>query len=79
MIQVPMIQASRTLSAAPSLSATLVRRRHRPLMLAPPAAYLPSDIAPTKRNSRWSGWRDDLRFFVGCYAAGLAFFLIMLS
>ncbi|WBO23445.1 hypothetical protein [Sphingomonas abietis] len=80
-----MSQASRALSrrtlSAPSLSATLVRRR-RPLRLAPPAAYatmpalpaIPVDDAP-----RWTNWREDVRFFLACYAAGFAFFLIMLS
>lgn len=29
--------------------------------------------------SRWPISREDLTFFVSCYAAGLAFFLIMLS
>jgi hypothetical protein len=73
-----MIEASRTL-ALPSLSATLVRRR-KPLLLAPPArsiaisAELVSEAAP-----RWTTWREDLRFFTGCYAAGLVFFFIMLS
>jgi hypothetical protein len=78
-----MIEASRTL-ALPSLSATLVRRR-KPLLLAPPAraiaarsiamsVELGSEAAP-----RWTTWREDLRFFAGCYAAGLVFFFIMLS
>ena len=83
-----MIEASRTL-AFPALSATLVRRR-KPLLLAPPAhaiaahsiaahsiamsVELVSEAAP-----RWTTWREDLRFFTGCYAAGLVFFFIMLS
>jgi hypothetical protein len=73
-----MIQASPTLSL-PSLSASLVRRR-RPLMLAPPVVAIPlptEDLSQGK--GRWPGWREDLRFFASCYAAGLAFFLIMLS
>jgi hypothetical protein len=75
-----MINASRTLSPA-SLGPAIIRRRPpRPLLLAPPSAFakpLPA-IAPADEPA-WSDWRDDLRFFLGCYAAGLAFFLIMLS
>jgi hypothetical protein len=78
MIQASTIATPRTLSAAPRLSATLVRRR-RPLMLTPPAAYLPVAASIEAPQPRWSSWREDLRFFAGCYAAGLAFFLIMLS
>ncbi len=72
-----MIQASRTLSPA-SLSPALIRRpvpRRRQLLLAPPSAY----AAGLPVLTPVAGWRDDLRFFFGCYAAGLAFFLIMLS
>lgn len=73
-----MITASRILSPAP-LSPAIIRRRTphaRPLLLAPPSAYLATLPAAAVDTS---DWRDDLRFFVGCYAAGLAFFLIMLS
>jgi hypothetical protein len=73
-----MITASHTLSPA-SLSPAIIRRRalrQRPLLLAPPSAYVASPPVPQVEPS---DWRDDLRFFVGCYIAGLAFFLIMLS
>lgn len=79
-----MIQASRTLSARPlsqpSLSSGLVRRR-KPLMLAPPSAYLrmPVQVAEPEVVSSWPTWREDMRFFLGCYVAGVVFFLIMLS
>jgi hypothetical protein len=74
-----MIEASRTL-ALPSLSATLVRRR-KPLLLAPPAQYVAMPVEATIEDAgpRWSSWRQDVRFFLGCYAAGLVFFFIMLS
>lgn len=36
---------------------------------------LPEEVAA----SRWPIGHDDLAFFLSCYAAGLAFFLIMLS
>ncbi|HEY0316081.1 MAG TPA: hypothetical protein VGC28_07435 [Sphingomonas sp.] len=73
-----MIEASRTL-ALPSLSATLVRRR-KPLLLAPPPhrAAMPAEMTD-EAAPRWTTWREDLRFFAGCYAAGLVFFIIMLS
>jgi hypothetical protein len=73
-----MIEASRTL-ALPSLTPALVRR-HRPLMLAPPAnaITLPADTAGEPKPA-WSDWKQDVRFFLGCYAAGLVFFFIMLS
>jgi hypothetical protein len=79
-----MIQASRTLSARPlrqpTLSPALVRRR-KPLMLAPPSAYLrmPVHIAEPEETASWPTWREDMRFFLGCYVAGVVFFLIMLS
>jgi hypothetical protein len=79
-----MIQASRTLSARPlhqpTLSPALVRRR-KPLMLAPPSAYLrmPVQIAEPEETASWPTWREDMRFFFGCYVAGVVFFLIMLS
>jgi hypothetical protein len=74
-----MFQASRTLTA-PALSAALIRRR-KPLLLAPPAGYtvtMPIDAAE-EAGPVWPRWREDLRFFAGCYAAGLVFFFIMLS
>jgi hypothetical protein len=73
-----MFQASRTLTA-PSLSAALIRRR-KPLLLAPPAYHgaLPVDVIEDA-TPNWTTWREDLRFFAGCYAAGLVFFFIMLS
>jgi hypothetical protein len=61
-----------------ALDPILVRRR-RALRIAPPTmaiANLPVVVpAPTSQ----SDWRDDLRFFLGCYVAGLVFFLILLS
>ena len=74
-----MIEASNTLTL-PSLSAALVRRR-KPLMLAPPSAYLrmPVQIAEPEETASWPTWREDMRFFLGCYVAGVVFFLIMLS
>jgi len=73
-----MFEASRTL-IAPSLSAGLIRRR-KPLLLAPPAYHvtLPVEVAEDA-GPRWRTWREDLRFFAGCYVAGLVFFFIMLS
>jgi hypothetical protein len=64
--------ATRTLPQ-PTLSAAIIRRR-RPLLLPPPSAYAPR-IATTPA----SDWSADLRFFATCYAAGVLFFLIMLS
>jgi hypothetical protein len=73
-----MFQASRTLTA-PSLSAALIRRR-KPLLLAPPACAVAMPVDAVEESApRWATWREDLRFFAGCYAAGLSFFLIMLS
>ena len=73
-----MFEASRTL-IAPSLSAALIRRR-KPLLLAPPAYHVTMPVeAIEEAEPRWSGWREDLRWFAGCYAAGLIFFFIMLS
>ena len=73
-----MFEATRTLDP-PSLSAALIRRR-KPLLLAPPAytVELPVERAE-EAEGRWPGWKQDLRFFLGCYAAGLVFFFIMLS
>ena len=61
-------------SPQPTLSAALIRRRPRPALLPPPSAFLPIDAVDAD-----SGWSDDLRFFLTCYAAGVVFFLIMLS
>jgi hypothetical protein len=73
-----MFQASRTL-IAPSLSAGLIRRR-KPLLLAPPAYHVAMPVEAVEEAApRWPSWREDLRFFAGCYAAGLVFFFIMLS
>ena len=73
-----MFQASRTLTE-PSLSAALIRRR-KPLLLAPPAYHVAMPVETVEEIApRWSSWREDLRFFAGCYAAGLIFFFIMLS
>ncbi|MDH7641010.1 hypothetical protein [Sphingomonas oryzagri] len=73
-----MFEATRTLSAQ-SLSAALIRRR-KPLMLAPPAYAVEMPIELVEETeARWPGWKQDLRFFLGCYAAGLVFFFIMLS
>lgn len=73
-----MIEASNTLTL-PSLSAALVRRR-KPLLLAPPAYRITMPVeALDEVEPRWSSWREDLRWFAGCYAAGLIFFFIMLS
>jgi hypothetical protein len=70
-----MIQASRTLSAAPLRPA--FAHRHRPRYLVPPEAA-PS-VPAIIDESRWGLAREDLIFFAACYAAGLAFFFIMLS
>ena len=73
-----MIEASNTLTL-PSLSAALVRRR-KPLLVAPPAYRVTMPVETVdEAEPRWSSWREDLRFFAGCYAAGLIFFFIMLS
>ncbi|WP_454884666.1 hypothetical protein [Sphingomonas oryzagri] len=73
-----MFEATRTLDP-PSLSAALIRRR-KPLLLAPSACAVEMSVEPTEEaEGRWPGWKQDLRFFLGCYAAGLAFFFIMLS
>ena len=43
-------------------------------------AYVAPIALPEELSaSRWPIGRDDLTFFLSCYAAGLAFFLIMLS
>ncbi|MDB5736889.1 MAG: hypothetical protein JWO65_557 [Sphingomonas bacterium] len=70
-----MIQAQTLGDTTASLSSALVRRR-RPLRLAAPVrANLPVLYeAPVV-----SGWGEDLRFFLTCYAAGFVFFLVMLS
>lgn len=73
-----MFQASRTLTE-PTLSAALIRRR-KPLLLAPPAYRITMPISLVEESApRWPTWREDARFFAGCYAAGLIFFFIMLS
>jgi len=73
-----MINASRTLSSAALGPAIIRRRPRRPLLLlAPPSAF--AEPLPVADVAAWTDWRGDLRFFLGCYAAGLAFFLIMLS
>ncbi|MBA2936145.1 hypothetical protein HZF05_18845 [Sphingomonas sp. CGMCC 1.13654] len=73
-----MFQASPTLTE-PSLSAALIRRR-KPLLLAPPACQVTMPVEVVEQaEPRWPTWREDLRFFAGCYAAGLIFFIIMLS
>jgi hypothetical protein len=61
------------------LAATMIRRRRRALVLdsLPPLELV--DEIPELAEGRWPTWRQDVRFFLGCYAAGLAFFLIMLS
>jgi hypothetical protein len=77
-----MTTASHALSSASApapLRPAIIRRRSRPLLLAPPPVYAaPSLVGPTIESVA-SGWQDDLRFFLGCYVAGLVFFLIMLS
>ena len=61
----------------PALTASLIRRRPRRLLPAPPSAHArPRPVAPPITAG---GWADDLRFFATCYAAGLVFFLVMLS
>ena len=72
-----MIQASRTLSAAPLRPAFAHRPRAR--YFVPPEAPAPVP-AIVGGVSRWWGFtREDLIFFAACYAAGLAFFLVMLT
>lgn len=70
-----MIEASRTLSATPLRPAFAYRPRAR--FLVPPEAF-PSAPAIAE-TSRWGLAREDMAFFAACYAAGLVFFLIMLS
>jgi len=74
-----MITASRTLSPASLRPAIIRRRPPRPLLLAPPSAYIATPPLVPANDATWADWRGDLRFFLGCYAAGVAFFLIMLS
>ena len=70
-----MIQASRTLSAGPLRPA--FAHRHRARFLVPPEAApsVPAVAVP----ARWGLSRDDLIFFGACYAAGVFFFLVMLT
>jgi hypothetical protein len=70
------VMATRTFPQ-PALSASLIRRR--PLLLAPPSAYATPRAAAASPAPPAAGWSDDLRFFATCYAAGVVFFLIMLS
>lgn len=79
MIQSSTIASQRT-AAALSLQPMMVRRR-RALRVAPPAGHVPVwpidvivEIEGETRN-----WKDDLSFFLACYAAGMLFFLVMLS
>lgn len=72
------LSRQQAIRAQASLSSTLVRRR--PLLFTPPtpaATRLPAVYSA--RRAAWANWGEDLRFFLTCYAAGLAFFLIMLS
>ncbi len=72
-----MIQASRPLPAAPSRPAPV---RRRPVGTFGVRAYaVPIALPEEVPASRWPVGRDDLTFFLSCYAAGLAFFLIMLT
>ncbi|WP_019831939.1 hypothetical protein [Sphingomonas sp. PR090111-T3T-6A] len=70
-----MIQASRTLSATPLRPAFAHRPRAR--------YFVPPEVVPSipaiAKGVRWTLAREDMVFFAACYAAGLAFFLIMLS
>ncbi len=72
-----MIQASRPLPAAPLHPASLGRRpvRHFGLRIHAIPLAVPEARAP----SRWPISGEDLRFFLACYVAGVAFFLVMLS
>lgn len=73
-----MIQPHR-FAPALSLHPVMVRRR-RPLMIAPPAGRARAVVAdPFADSPGDTGWTDNLRFFCAAYAAGLLFFLIMLS
>jgi hypothetical protein len=56
----------------------MIRRRRRALVLDFLPPLEPAFEAP-EAVGRWPNWQQDVRFFLGCYAAGLAFFLIMLS
>jgi hypothetical protein len=71
---------SQRIASVRALQPMMVQRR-RALRVAPPAGRmiaLPADgfveVEETGRN-----WQDDLRFFLACYAAGMLFFLVMLS
>jgi hypothetical protein len=55
------------------LSPAMVRRHHRPLLLAAPAITTPVRSVPARDAGA------GLRFFATCYASGLVFFLVMLS
>jgi hypothetical protein len=73
-----MIQPHR-FAPALSLNPVMVRRR-RPLMIAPPAGRgLAVAADPFAESPADTDWMNNLRFFCAAYAAGLLFFLIMLS
>jgi len=65
MIEAPPLAPRATLTSA------LVRRRSFGPM--PPAEPVTIEEPPV------GGWADNLRFFAVCYAAGILFFLILLS
>jgi hypothetical protein len=72
-----MIQASRSLPASPLRPAPA---RRRPVKSFGTRVYAaPVVLSEGIPASRWPISREDLIFFLGCYAAGLAFFLIMLT
>jgi hypothetical protein len=62
------------------LQPRMVQRR-RALRVAPPAGWmvaLPAD-GFVEADDEGRGWKDDLSFFLACYAAAMLFFLVMLS
>jgi hypothetical protein len=77
-----MIQSQRSLTALP-LHPLMIQRR-RPLRVAPPARAvamlaMPALAAIDEIGGDARDWKDELSFFLACYAAGLLFFLVMLS
>lgn len=72
-----MIQASLDRPATAALDPFMVQRR-RALLIAPPAGHVALEAVAVE-PAPTGGWRDDLRFFLGCYVAAFVFFLIISS